>query len=140
MMRARVRQGRLKKIKEHAVREYPFECCGILLGRFGESEILIEEAVEADNVHRGDKRRRYLIDPMRLYEAGVKAESRGLEVVGAYHSHPDKPATPSITDEREALPNFIYLIVSLKGRRVSEVKAWRYVRGEGFERVELSET
>ena len=40
-------------------------------------------------------------------------ESKGLEIVGYYHSHPDHPSQYSEYDREHALPNMSYLIVSI---------------------------
>jgi proteasome lid subunit RPN8/RPN11 len=33
----------LTEIREHGVRDYPYECCGLLLGRFGDDEKTVHE-------------------------------------------------------------------------------------------------
>ena len=56
---------------------------------------------------------RYLIDPRDHFAAIRTARAGGLDVVGAYHSHPDSSPVPSQIDLREADdPQFLHIIVS----------------------------
>jgi proteasome lid subunit RPN8/RPN11 len=84
----------------------PGECCGLLIGRGGE----IADAYPARNV-AARPTVRYEVDPRDHFAAIRAARARGLTVVGAFHSHPRSAPHPSPTDEAEALPGFIYLIV-----------------------------
>ena len=63
---------------------------------------------------------RYLIHPVDHFRAIRGARADGLEVVGAYHSHPASAAIPSATDIAEATSgaDFVYLIVSLVDEEV----------------------
>jgi proteasome lid subunit RPN8/RPN11 len=92
----------------HARDEAPRECCGLLVGN-GDAVV---RSVRARNVDA--KATRYLIDPQDHFTAIRAARDEGLEVVGAYHSHPTSAAFPSATDIAEANsgPEFLYVIVS----------------------------
>jgi proteasome lid subunit RPN8/RPN11 len=106
----RVRADALAAIGAHARRESPNECCGLLIG----TTELIDEAVAARNMVAAPSR--YQIDPRDHIAANRRLRGTGRRVVGAYHSHPRTPATPSSTDLAEALyPEFVWLIVSLAG-------------------------
>ena len=57
----------------------------------------------------------YTVDPKQHLQADRDAESRGLELIGVFHSHTHTDAYPSPTDVRTALePGWLYVIVSLK--------------------------
>ena len=59
----------------------------------------------------------------------IRAFRPPLDVVGAYHSHPRGPASPSPADIAEAMyPEWTYVIVGLAGRRV-DVRAFRISNG-----------
>ena len=71
---------------------------------------------------------RYLIDPEDHFAAIRGARAEGLEVVGAYHSHPSSAPVPSPTDIAEANSgsDFLYVIVSLVNE---DVRAYRIDAG-----------
>lgn len=104
----RIRRAVIDAIVEHARRESPRECCGLLIGRDGD----VLKSRGARNLR--DSAVVYLVDPRDHFEAIRDARAAGLAVLGAYHSHPRSPATPSATDIREANdPGFVHVIVSL---------------------------
>ena len=45
----RVPKDKLTEIREHGVRDYPYECCGLLLGRFGEDGKIVHETYPISN-------------------------------------------------------------------------------------------
>lgn len=113
----------LETILRHGERDYPQECCGLLLGKAAEAGK--RQAVEAQplrNAHAASPRNRFEFDPREHLEAQRAARARGLSVVGFYHSHPDHPARPSATDlEQAAWPGYSYLIISVaQGRAAAE--------------------
>ncbi|MBT8399757.1 MAG: M67 family metallopeptidase [Rhodothermia bacterium] len=111
-------------IRSHAAATYPEECCGVLLGEFGQS-VRVLEAVAADNTSQAHRERRYLIDAPTLFRITKDADRRGLDVVGFYHSHPDHPAQPSQTDlEQATFPTYVYLIQSVLGGAADDLTAW----------------
>lgn len=121
-------------IEAHARREQPLECCGLLLG----TAVEIVEVVEARNIDARPASR-YAIDPEAHFAALRLARSRGLTIVGAYHSHLATPARPSQTDLAEAFSNFVFLIVSLAQPSAPELTAWE-LRDGNFVPVSLVRT
>jgi proteasome lid subunit RPN8/RPN11 len=109
---------------EHARRDRPRECCGLLVGAKGR----VTAAVPMRNLARG--RTRYRLDP-----AGHISLQRVLRViapetaiVGVYHSHPRGPAVPSETDVTEALyPDWVYVIIGFAGGR-PKIRAFTIAR------------
>lgn len=93
-------------------------------------------AAPCRNVHPGDRRRRFLIDPERQLAVQREARAQGLEIVGFYHSHLGGPARPSQEDVRLAHPGMLMLIVALRNSLVAEARAWRF-SGAGFSEVAL---
>lgn len=94
-------------IVEHARREAPRECCGLLIGTASR----IVEVVPARN--EAARATEYRIAPEDHFAAVRRARALGLAVVGAYHSHPASPPEPSPRDLADAWPDFLYVIVSL---------------------------
>jgi proteasome lid subunit RPN8/RPN11 len=59
------------------------------------------------------------------------ARARGLEVLGYYHSHPDHPALPSISDREHAWPWYSYVIVSVERGSAKDLTCWVLAEDEG---------
>ena len=66
-----------------------------------------------------DKKHFFVLDPKGQIEAMRSMREHGEELAAIYHSHPDSPPQPSLTDiEQHEYPGVLYLIISLgtKGR------------------------
>ena len=121
----RLPKEQLAEIREHGVRDYPYECCGLLLGRFGEDGKVVHETYPISNAREESaKRNRFLITPEELMRGERYARSRDLEVVGFYHSHPDSPAVPSKYDLEHAWPTYSYVIVSTSEGQSGDLLSW----------------
>lgn len=115
----------LTQIREHGVRDYPYECCGLLLGRYrGEGKVVNEVYPISNAREESAKRNRFLIRPEELMRGERYAGERDLEVVGFYHSHPDSPAAPSQYDLEHAWPTYSYIIVSTGAERAGDLFSW----------------
>jgi len=106
-------------IEAHARQTAPEECCGLLLG----TGSAIMQSARAGNVS-AEPLRRYEIAPREHFAAIRRARNQGLDVIGAYHSHPLSAPEPSEIDRQQAFGNFIFVIVSLRGA-AAEMAAWR---------------
>jgi proteasome lid subunit RPN8/RPN11 len=126
----KIRQDAYDKIVAHAVADLPNECCGLLIG----SAEIVEDASPARNTKRS--RTRFQVEPADHFAAIRRARSAGLEIIGAYHSHPNGPSGPSETDRaRLTDPSMFHVIVSLAhGTRT--VRAFRLTDGN-FSPLEL---
>ena len=89
-------------MRAHGEETYPHECCGALLGRLGTEGWVVTAALRAGNTRTDSAHNRYQIAPIELVKIEREARSRGLEIAGFYHSHPDHPAQWSATDFAEA--------------------------------------
>ncbi len=109
-----IKKNHIDQIKEHAQKDYPYECCGILLGKFENGEKTVTQVLEILNEKEDEnKHNRYLIPSSKILETELYAIKNGLDIVGFYHSHPDHSAIPSAYDVEHALPVYSYLIVSV---------------------------
>lgn len=116
-----------EKIEQTAVKRYPGECCGILFGKTDElrDNFTVMEIAEAPNTIPGEHSGAfYNIDPLTLYRYEKEYGAKGLEVIGFFHSHPDKPACLSDEDDRAMLPGMIYLITSSSLNRLMDIRAF----------------
>jgi proteasome lid subunit RPN8/RPN11 len=125
-------RGVLEAIADHARREAPRECCGLVIG----TDSRIAETQPVEN-RAAEPARRYEIDP-RDFLAGVKrCRGTAAAVIGAYHSHPRSRPEPSETDRAEAFPGFLYLIAGPVAPGVPlAIRAFRFENGN-FQTVPL---
>ena len=120
-----ISETQLNEIREHGVRDYPYECCGLLLGRYTDNGKLVREIYPISNAREESaKRNRFLITPDELMRGERYAASRDLEIVGFYHSHPDSPAVPSNYDLEHAWPTYSYIIVSTRADQATDLFSW----------------
>jgi proteasome lid subunit RPN8/RPN11 len=121
----RIDQQQIEEIREHGVRDYPYECCGLLLGRYEADAKVVRETYPISNAREESaKRNRFLIEPAELMRGERYAREHDLEVVGFYHSHPDSPARPSQYDLEHAWPTYSYIIVSTRVDTATDLFSW----------------
>jgi proteasome lid subunit RPN8/RPN11 len=95
----------------HALDDLPNEACGLLAAAPGSEKL--ERVYRCRNASASS--RLYEVEPLDHLKADRDAESRGLEIVGVYHSHTHTSAYPSPTDVAQAPdPSWHYVVVSLK--------------------------
>lgn len=118
-------RSQLESLRQHAAREYPGECCGILLGKGKAAHKQVMEVVPLanlrpdpvrarqslvlDELEWGSEKNRYCLDPFDQLRVEKGARERGLDVIGYYHSHPDHPAQPSIYDREHRCRGILML-------------------------------
>lgn len=110
---------------------YPREACGLLLGRRAAGRLEIVDVREARNLAAERAHERFELDPVDHLAAEEHAAAHGLEVLGVWHSHPDRPARPSAADLAGAWSGWSQVIVAVEGGAVLELRTWRLVEG-GF--------
>lgn len=105
---------------------YPEEACGLLLGRMEGDCRFVVEAMPGTNLDGSAEQ--FTLDPADFVRADSRARDRGLEIVGVFHSHPDRPARPSRADESAAQPGWSYVVASVDGDgsrgSVSDMRSW----------------
>jgi len=121
-----VDQQRLTEMRQHGERDYPFECCGLMLGRFESNghKVVIETYPISNAREEEAKRNRFLIRPEELMRGEKYARAKSLDVVGFYHSHPDEPAVPSKYDLDHAWPTYSYVVVSVEKGQAVDLQSW----------------
>lgn len=115
----------MARMKEHAISEYPHECCGAIIGNRDGDRAVVRIAMQLPNSFDGDHRRRFGVAPIDYLRAEREADAHGLALLGFYHSHPDHPARPSETDREFAQMGFSYPILSVSNKEVTAVTSWR---------------
>ena len=120
-----ISESLLREIRAHGVKDYPYECCGLMLGRFNAGGKVVTETYPISNAREESaKRNRFLIEPVELMRGERYAREHDLEVVGFYHSHPDSPAAPSQYDLEHAWPTYSYIIVKTLADEATDLFSW----------------
>jgi proteasome lid subunit RPN8/RPN11 len=144
----------LEAMRRHAEEGYPLEICGFLVGLAVEGRRTAQEAWPVPNAWEDDpelrarmftapaegaqesggataagwesasEERRFLVSPQDMLACMKRAREVGLDLVGVYHTHPEHPAVPSAFDRDAAWPEWSYVILSVRGGAVAEVRSW----------------
>ena len=138
-MAIKLKPVHLEAIKKHGEATFPYECCGLLLGRIIDGEKILEETYAAENAKEpGTQHNRFLIPPRAMLQAERYAREKKLDVLGFYHSHPNAEARPSQFDLDHAWPFYSYVIVSVKGNKAQAVNSWKITEDRSrFDREEI---
>ena len=119
----RIPKSIYQRMIEHARREWPLECCGILSGR----EKTVQKAFELQNAEESSVR--YSTPPQEQLKVFEEMEKECMEMIAVYHSHPHTIAFPSETDVRLAFyPDVTSIIISLKEEESPMVKAFQIAK------------
>ena len=139
----------LDSIFLQAGREYPRECCGMILGIVGKNNFSRTRAFKnaQDEYHAKDPENfprtsstAYFMDPGELLLLQKELRESEEEIRVIYHSHIDAPAHFSAEDKRMAVcdgsplyPGVDYLVVSVMQGKVKEVCLYRWKdKGTGY--------
>lgn len=128
-------------ITAQAEREYPYECCGFVIGDATHEEVRpiqniqnIKHAADPDAFPR-DARTAYLMDPRGQLSVLRELDERHLQLRMVYHSHPDHEAYFSPTDRRQAcsfdptepdFPETAYLVMSVVNGKVARAACFAW--------------
>ena len=144
----------MDRMREHLEAGYPNEACGALIGRVDAADHEVAEFRGMRNIIGGPFCRvprdplemihgpwdRYELDAMEQLRVQKDAESRGLEIIGFAHSHPDHPSKPSLFDANHGYPFYSYVVASVQKGTLSEARSWRLDDGGVFQEEPLTET
>jgi len=105
----------LADIEAAARRARPRECCGLLIGRREEAEIVILDALETANLAPPEAPARFEIDARAHLRLQRELRGSDRHIVGLFHSHPHGAAEPSATDRAEAAyAGWVWLITAVR--------------------------
>ncbi len=97
----------------HAQATYPNECCGAMLGTIDGDTKTVKVGVVIENAFTGVQHERYELRPEDLLKADREARSRGMDLIGIFHSHPDCDAYFSETDLKNSCPWYSFVVLSI---------------------------
>lgn len=118
MEELQISEAHLDIAMEHCRRSLPNEACG-MMGGLGNRVMSVYELANSNPSPVS-----YTIDPMQQIKVLRELEAAGHALVAIYHSHPQSPALPSLTDINRAFfpgtrelnfPGVAYVIVGLSG-------------------------
>ena len=102
---------------DHALESFPNECCGLLVGKGEQIEIIRLANIEASPYA-------FQMDHMDLLEIYSAMAERDYELLAIYHSHPYGAAYPSATDIMiAAWP--LCIVVGLEDTKAPEIRVFR---------------
>ncbi len=108
------------------------EICGLISGH--DDELIHCHPVT--NVAT-DRTRFFEMEPEGLIAAMRQMRERGEELLAIYHSHPNSPPVPSLTDvQQHEYPSVLYLIISLQTQGVPEMRGYR-IRDQKIQEVAI---
>jgi proteasome lid subunit RPN8/RPN11 len=113
------------EIQRHLEKAFPNEGGGFLIGSITGDDRFVTEIRAVENIFETEEQyHRYLMEDGAFQAAEDYADENDLTLIGYFHSHPNSPAIPSEYDRVHALPNFIYLILSVQRGRAAESLVW----------------
>jgi proteasome lid subunit RPN8/RPN11 len=139
MKTASIRRATMDAIVAQAEREFPFECCGFIIG-----DDKVEEVRPIGNVQNAmyskdpagfprDARTAFLMEPKEHLAVMNEVDRRKLALRVVYHSHPDHDAYFSATDRAQACsfdptepdyPDTIYIVLSIRAGAFARAAAF----------------
>jgi [CysO sulfur-carrier protein]-S-L-cysteine hydrolase len=124
-----ISRGAFEAITAHCEREFPFECCGFIIGDAADEvrpirNIQNEKHSADPKTFQRDARTAYLMDPKEHLAVLQEIDRRKVRLKAVYHSHPDHAAYFSATDRAQACsfdpaepdyPETAYIVLSVHG-------------------------
>ncbi|MBL4889737.1 MAG: M67 family metallopeptidase [Candidatus Lindowbacteria bacterium] len=115
----------LEGIAKHAEEGFPEEVVGLMIGNTENGVTDVTEVRPLENTAPSNRRRRYAVNELEVMKIDRAAGEQGLTLLGFYHSHPNHPAAPSVTDLEQASTVFSYVIQSVTDGQAGEITSWR---------------
>lgn len=117
-----------QKIEAHGVDSYPYEGCGLLLGRVENGANVVAAIYPTPNRWEApeERRVRFRIAPEDMMKAEMAAMRQDLDIVGIFHSHPDDQPVASPRDLAWATwPGYSYLITEVRDGEPGQSRSWQ---------------
>ena len=151
MKAASIRRASMDAIVAQAEREFPFECCGFIIGDKSVEEVRpvanIQDRMHAEDpaAFPRDARTAFLMEPKEHLAVMNEVDRRKLAIRAVYHSHPDHDAYFSPTDRAQACsfdpsepdyPGIVYIVMSIRAGKFARAAAFAW----DLEKKEFAET
>ena len=145
MKEASISRASMDAMIAQAEREFPFECCGFVIGG-SSGDAATEEVRPITNIQNRkhaedpgsfprDARTAFLMEPREHLAVMNEVDRRKLELRVVYHSHPDHDAYFSATDRAQACsfdpsepdyPDTIYIVMSIRSGKFVNAAAFAW--------------
>jgi len=148
----RISKKSLELMFQHALKEYPYECCGIITGDGTHQSVHFFENIQ-NRMHEEDPERyprdartAYFIDRKVFERIISETGKQGGDIIALYHSHPEHEsffseedaAAQTVFGEPE-FPDALHLVMSVKNGKIHDIKCYKWDRGRsGFINVSLN--
>ena len=135
----------LGQVVAYAIKHYPSEACGFLIGEKGQASVteFLPIKNSYDEMHAKypetyprTSKTAYLIDPREQQKTFDDVEKNGQEIKAIFHSHTDHDAYFSDEDrlvaapwgdlEGPMYPGVAYLVVSIYDRKLKELNLYEW--------------
>lgn len=138
MLKMVISRDAFETMTSHAEREFPFECCGFIIGDASDEvrpirNIQNERHAADPAMFQRDARTAYLMDPKEQLGVLQEIDRRNLKLKAVYHSHPDHDAYFSATDRARACsfdptgpdyPETAYIVMSVRDGKFAAAAAF----------------
>jgi proteasome lid subunit RPN8/RPN11 len=129
----------IETIYDHALKEYPDECCGIITGMVGTQIVHLCSNIQ-NQLHAEDPVRyprnahtAYTIDRSEFDGIIASAGQQGKDVIALYHSHCDHEsyfseedvAAQTVFGEPE-FPDALHVVVSIMNGSIHDIKCYKW--------------
>jgi proteasome lid subunit RPN8/RPN11 len=136
-----IRRASFEAMVAQAEREFPFECCGFIIGDDSVEEVRpitnIQNRMHAADAAAfpRDARTAFLMEPKEHLAVMNEIDRRKLELRVVYHSHPDHDAYFSATDRAQACsfdpsepdyPDTVYVVLSVRAGKFARAAAFAW--------------
>ena len=109
-----------QKMLDHAQRESPLECCGLLGGK----DQTVQKSFELENTEKSPVF--YSMSPQEQMKVFEEMEKESMDMIAIYHSHPHTIPFPSETDVKLTFyPDVSSVIISLQEKENPVMKAFQ---------------
>lgn len=135
------------EMKGHASEGYPHEVVGVMAGSYVSGEKTIVRLFRGSNQFRlaeqsgtaaldilredldveGSSENRFFMTGEEMRRIDAVCREDGIDIIGFYHTHPDHPARPSVTDLRfaqQTLPGYSYVIMAVEDGAPALTTSW----------------
>jgi proteasome lid subunit RPN8/RPN11 len=134
----------IEKIKQHALQEYPEECCGIVTADKSKQSVHLCKNIQ-NRLHKEDPagyprdaRTAYMIERDEFDKVITTARGNGEAIIALYHSHPEHEAYFSEEDHaaqtvfgEPEFPDAVHVIISVINKKIQEIRCFKWNRETG---------